>query len=67
MRLYIEVGLAYIGDHGSEQQLPLVRSPKVNILAELFHNIEIHELGIYCRLPVDIWANAPFSKRLKWK
>ena len=60
MRLCIEVGLAYIGDYGSEQQLPLVRSPKLNTLAELFHKIEIHEVGIYCGLSVDIWANTRF-------
>ena len=54
MRIYIEVGLPYVGDYGSEQHLPLVRSPKLNTLAELFHKIMIHEVGIFCRLSSDI-------------
>ena len=33
LRIFIEVGLPYIGDYGSQQQLPLVRSPRLNTLA----------------------------------
>ena len=66
MRIYIQVSLPWIGDYGSEQQHPLVRSPKLNTLmlhrgriVDLLHWFQIHQVSICCHLSLDIWAPVP--------
>ena len=61
LRIYIEVSLPYIGDYGSEQQLPLVRVKHFDTLrlhrdriVYLLHKVKVHEVGICCRLSLDI-------------